>query len=368
MRFSKRIKVFPGFSLNVSKSGISSTIGMKGASINISKRGTYLNSSIPGTGISFRTKIDNRQQSPSHNKSNAFVETVILENPDLLIAENIAEQDELTSTNFMELKDTLHEVFTDRIDLSKEIQETNKELIRAKKNYIIARIFLIGFFFKFFKIRIAEKSDYLIDLQKQLQNAFVNIDIHFDEDFYDAYQSLVAGYQSLLTVEKIWDITATFEQDTYATRSSASIVVERVPARFKFDSIAIIQSSNLAFHLENKNGGDLYIYPAFVISTANNKQFNVIDIKDIKLTCDIQRFLEEDNIPSDSLILGKTWSKVNKDGSPDRRFAGNYEIPIVQYAKIRLESSTGLDETYCFSSLDKAKAFTDSFNKYQSLL
>ncbi len=368
MRFSKRIKVFPGFSLNVSKSGISSTIGVKGASINISKRGTYLNSSIPGTGISFRTKIAGGQQSPSHNRSNASVETIVLENPDSLIAENFTEQDKLTSTSFMELKETLQEVFTDRIDLSQEIQEVNKELIRAKKNYLVARIFLIGFFFKFFKNQIALKNGYLSDLQKQLQNAFVNIDIHFDEDFHDAYQSLVAGYQSLLTAEKIWDITAEFKQDTRATRSSATSLVKRVPVSFKFDSIAIIQSSNLAFHLENKNGGDLYIYPAFVISTTNNKQFSVIDIKDIKLTCDIQRFLEEDDIPSDSLILGKSWAKVNKDGSPDRRFAGNYEIPIVQYGEIKLMSSTGLDETYSFSSFEKAKTFADSFNKYESLL
>ena len=365
MRFSKRIKVFPGFSLNVSKSGVSSTIGVKGASINFSKRGTYFNSSIPGTGIRFRTKIGNGNQPSSNNESSNLVEFENTEEPVIFEENNI---DQLTSTNLKELKDTLLEAYTDRVEISNEIQQTKKDLIRAKNNHLAARIFLIGFIFKSFKKKVDQKNDYLIDLEQQFQNAFVNIDIHFDENFRETYESLVASYQSLLTVEKIWDITATFEQDTYATRSSASVLVKRVPARFKFDSIDMIQSSYPAFHLENKNGGDLYIYPAFVISTTSNKQFSVIDINDIKLTCDIQRFLEEDSIPSDSLILGKTWAKVNKDGSPDRRFAGNYEIPIVQYGEIRLKSSTGLDETYCFSSLEKAKNFTDSFNKYESLL
>ncbi|MNK96496.1 hypothetical protein D3C87_1167790 [compost metagenome] len=365
MRFSKRIKVFPGFSLNVSKSGISSTIRVKGASINISKRGTYLNSSIPGTGISFRTKIANGKQPSSYNESNTLVET---ENQEEQVVFENQYEDQLTSTNLKELKDTLQEAYTDRIEISNEIQQTKKDLIRAKNNLLAARIFLIGFIFKSFKEKVSQKNDYLIDLEEQLKKAFVNIDIHFDENFQNSYQSLVSSYKSLLTSEKIWDITATFEHDSRAARSSATTLVKRVLVNFKFDSIDIIQSSNPAFHLENKNGGDLYIYPAFVISTTSNRQFSVIDIKDIKLTCHIQRFIEEDNIPSDSLILGKTWAKVNKDGSPDRRFTGNYEIPIVQYGEIRLKSSTGLDETYSFSSLEKAKDFVDSFNKYESLL
>lgn len=365
MRFRKRVKVFPGFYLNVSKSGISSTIGGKGASINFSKRGTYFNSSIPGTGISFRTKIGGGRQSPSYSGSDVLVETEILEEPQIIEG---TETDQLTSASLKELKDTLHEVFNDRIEIAKEIQQVRKEVLRAKNIYLAGRIFLIGYMFKFLKDNVDQKSDYLADLEEQLQKAFVDIDIHFDENFHDAYQSLVTSYKSLLSTEKIWDITATFEQDTRVTRSAASTVVERVPVSFKFDSIPIVRSSYEAFHFENKNGGDLYIYPAFVISTTNNKQFNLIDINDIKLMCFTQRFLERDKIPSDSQIVGKTWYKVNKDGSPDRRFSGNFEIPIVEYGEIKLLSSTGLDETYSFSSLKKAKGFADAFNKYESLL
>ena len=39
MRFRKRIKVFPGFYLNISKSGITSSIGGNGASVTIGKNG-----------------------------------------------------------------------------------------------------------------------------------------------------------------------------------------------------------------------------------------------------------------------------------------------------------------------------------------
>lgn len=57
IRFRKRVKIMPGVSLNISKSGISTTIGTKGASVNIGKNGVYGNAGIPGTGIYTREKI-----------------------------------------------------------------------------------------------------------------------------------------------------------------------------------------------------------------------------------------------------------------------------------------------------------------------
>lgn len=56
------------------------------------------------------------------------------------------------------------------------------------------------------------------------------------------------------------------------------------------------------------------------------------------------RFIEEAPIPPDSQVVGRTWAKVNKDGTPDRRFKGNYEIPIVGYGRLTMTSTTGLNE------------------------
>lgn len=55
--YRKRIKIAPGFHLNLSKGGVSTSIGPKGAKISIGKNGTYLNTSIPGTGLYSRQKI-----------------------------------------------------------------------------------------------------------------------------------------------------------------------------------------------------------------------------------------------------------------------------------------------------------------------
>jgi|SRR5690349_5736813 len=52
-RFSRRIKLFPGVRLNVSKSGVSTSVGTKGAWMTFGPRGTRTTVGIPGTGISY---------------------------------------------------------------------------------------------------------------------------------------------------------------------------------------------------------------------------------------------------------------------------------------------------------------------------
>ncbi len=51
-RFRKSIKLAPGIRVNLSKSGIGVSAGIKGARIGVNSRGTYSSVGIPGTGIS----------------------------------------------------------------------------------------------------------------------------------------------------------------------------------------------------------------------------------------------------------------------------------------------------------------------------
>lgn len=57
-RFSKRITLLPGVRMNLSKSGASLSVGPRGASVTMGKRGVYGNVGIPGTGLSYRERLD----------------------------------------------------------------------------------------------------------------------------------------------------------------------------------------------------------------------------------------------------------------------------------------------------------------------
>ncbi len=65
-RFQKRIRIFKGLTLNLSKSGTSWTLGGPGASVNV--RGEKLTGTVgaPGTGLSYRkTLLDEPERDSS---------------------------------------------------------------------------------------------------------------------------------------------------------------------------------------------------------------------------------------------------------------------------------------------------------------
>ena len=56
-RFQKRIKILPGITLNLSKSGVSTSIGPRGAKLNIGKGGVKGTVGLLGTGLSYSEKL-----------------------------------------------------------------------------------------------------------------------------------------------------------------------------------------------------------------------------------------------------------------------------------------------------------------------
>ena len=59
LRFQKRITLFKGFTINLIKTGASVSVGPRGAKLNIRGDKVTGNIGIPGTGISYRQRLDN---------------------------------------------------------------------------------------------------------------------------------------------------------------------------------------------------------------------------------------------------------------------------------------------------------------------
>lgn len=74
-------------------------------------------------------------------------------------------------------------------------------------------------------------------------------------------------------------------------------------------------------------------------------------------------FTETTGLPADTTVLGHIWAYVNKDGSPDRRFRDNYEVPICQYGTVTLHSSQGLNLLLHTSSAAVAQLFVQQFRE-----
>lgn len=62
MRFQKRIKILPGVRINLSKSGISTSLGRPGATVNIGAKGSKFTGGIPGTGLSHTVGLGEKER------------------------------------------------------------------------------------------------------------------------------------------------------------------------------------------------------------------------------------------------------------------------------------------------------------------
>ncbi len=373
LKFRRRQKLFPGVYLNFSAKGVSTTIGIKGFNVNVGKKGAYLNTGIPGTGLYDRKKISGWNgkptapniptQNPIHQDTSNNTEEPYYFIPKKLEGEiKSSDANSVTSEGLAEMKETLLAAYQEKIDIEKEIPKVGVEVKKAANHKLLSQIFIVGLFTKKFKEQHSEKADYLTELKQQLAECKVTIDINIDENIKGKYDRLKQAFNNLSQSAKIWDKTSAIKNND--NRSAASNSITRTVTVLSNQKIEFINAEFDALHFKNQNGSDIYIYPAFAVLFDDKNNFGLVDLSELKVSFRTTNFLEEETVPSDSKIIGETWAKVNKDGTPDKRFKGNYEIPIVEYAEIEFKSGTGIYEVFMFSNTSKAKDFVEMYNNY----
>ena len=363
--FRKKITIIPGVHLNISKSGVSTSIGIKGASITIGKNGTYLNNSIPGTGIYNRHKLNlnrDEEQKISDNYENYCL------SEDIFSAEN----SEIESQNMQGVKTSIELAINQKKVLQKDIELLIIEIKKAKFKLKLSYFLLFGFIFTSFsrkiKLDIDNQFKILNELEIAKTNSFVNLIIEFNDDLQNIFSDVINSFKLVKSSNKIWDITKSFFQDSRNTRSSASTLVIKKEVKFRFKNFSHLKSAFEVPFLENSNGSQIYIYPNFIIMYKSDFDFALVDINDIEFSCSPISFTEDGYLPNDSKILSKTWAYVNQNGTPDKRFNNNYEIPVVRYCELKISSKSGINEVFQISNYENAIEFGRIFNKYKKQL
>ncbi|MFN3300572.1 MAG: DUF4236 domain-containing protein [Sediminibacterium sp.] len=374
--YRRRIKIIPGVHLNFSKSGISTSIGVKGASVTIGKKGTYLNTSIPGSGIYNRQKLGgtNKSPEPEYLPVQYNVPEIAPVYNARQPVDNIfsADPQEITSQNMQGVKETILAAHDQRLALKTDLQEVKRSLAKSKKRLILSYVFLYGILIKSIaqktKEDISNQKEAITQIQEQIDNSAVELDFEFEDDLLIDYTTVLESFNKLFSSIKIWDVTSAYDQDRVITRSAASIVVSKKEVRFNVKEIPDIKANFKPLYFQNGNGADIYFYPNFIIVYASKEKFAIIGLNELQLTFSTTRFIETGTVPADSKIIDHTWAKVNKNGTPDKRFKDNYEIPIVRYGNIALKTSTGLNEEYEFSNYEFAADFAETFLSYQNTI
>jgi hypothetical protein len=139
MRFRRSIRIAKGFRINVSKSGLSASVGVPGASLTFGRRGTYLNTGIPGTGIYDRKRIGGSPASSGRARSSSGEpQTVVLRikveldesgNPEIL-----GDDDRPITDEFLIRKIKRSDEFKAKVSELRE--QRREEIVRHTENFV----------------------------------------------------------------------------------------------------------------------------------------------------------------------------------------------------------------------------------------
>jgi hypothetical protein len=377
-RFRKSFKMLPGVRLNLSKSGVSATIGGGPFHVNVGPRGVYGDISIPGTGIYNRQRLDipthrdsPTPQVPANPISPSAAPPPLFIPPISPVNEiRSASTEALNSESMKQFRDLLRQASEERISIESALAFGNAELSTSKRRYIKWKN---GFLLRrFFKKKFEARKDAfetaqakVAELSEQLR--LTTLAAHFDIDRAQAepYFKMRDEFTALCECQSTWDTLSRQAVNRFATRSAADEAVTRGIVRFDLSDCDVLQWEQRVPHCPNRVGGDLYIYPGFVVYRASKQAFAVIDFHDIQLRLQLRRFIEAEKIPTDSQVVGQAWARSNKDGSPDRRFKVNYQIPVVLYGELAFTSASGLNEEFQFSNPALAQRFAAAWETFR---
>lgn len=327
--YSKRVKVIPGVYLNISKKGISTGIGAKGLNLN------------PATPTYF---VPVSQQ----HRGNIFS----------------VDPNEITTNDMQGIKATILAAHKQRSELKLDLTRVESALKTTKLKLTLSRIFLLGLFKSSLSQKVTSQQDAIVQIKNQIDNSCMKVNIDFDPEVRRKFEILTDSFKQLSGSKKVWDVTNAEAQSRHITRSAASTVVMKKEVSVGVKNIPDVQSEFSPLWLKNANGADLYIYPGFIMMYDSHHHFGIVGLDELDFHYEPVHFVETGIVPADSKIIDKTWAKVNKNGTPDKRFAANYEIPIVRYGCITLKTKSGVHEEYEFSNYEATVSFGDAFSNY----
>lgn len=212
------------------------------------------------------------------------------------------------------------------------------------------------------KEKIDDNENYLEHLNLQLSECNINIETSIDPNTEKQYKDFELSFKNLLITDYVWHKTK--EESNKDNRSSASYTINRKRTKLRLDKANFIKSDYDAFCFIKANGDILYLYPAFAMLYNNQNNFGLVELSELEIHFDYTKFHESENLPNDTEVIGRVWYKENNDGSPDKRFKNNYQIPVVRYGELTFKSKTGINEVFIFSNAKLAEAFAITFKKY----
>lgn len=366
LRYRRSVKLGKGVKLNLTKTGVGLTVGGKGAHYSVHSSGRRTTSvGIPGTGLYYQ----NRTGGSSH-KSVGTPHNVGQPQPGVALTQTTSGHAIESSNTALAVKSDNFAKFREQLNMLFEQRHALEAELKAAKSKHASLVFAatVKFMSKKAKERRDQQAFVVSGIKQQLAEKVLHVAISKSPLVTETWPACVDTFQKLMASQRIWDVTYTQAIDRVQARSYASNLINRTLIKRSATSLDFIACDVDCLALPNENGPDIYIYPTFLLFFKSYQEFGIYDLKTVKNNLRLTQYVERDGVPSDTEVIGQTWFKTNKDGSRDKRFNGNYQIPVVKYGDWTIEGDNGLQENYMFSDFQAFADFTNVFVAHAQIL
>jgi membrane protein implicated in regulation of membrane protease activity len=337
--------------VNLSKSGVGYSLGVRGARIGATSRGTYIR--MGRGGIYYQKYLQTKSSGPRTEPVPVPVPQLGSE-PELAQVIQTASASSLQDSSATELLQeiTLHHRKAKIAPVVMVVAglALGVAMMASLPIWADAAIVLVGAVVS----AIATRADY--------RRKVVHLDYALKPEAARAYVALLKGIEQLRALGGLWRISSEEVNADTKYHAGARYSVKRKGIAIKFEPPGYI-STDAAVYMVNTGPQRLYFLPDRIL-VYEGDQIGAVQYSSLTFNVAPSTFVESDSVPYDTEIIGRTWRYTNKSGGPDRRFASNPEIPLVRYAEITLQSAGGLNYLIQASNMQKANSFTQAVRQY----
>jgi hypothetical protein len=336
-RMKKSINLGGGFRINLSKSGIGYSWGIPGYRITKTAKGTTRRTySIPGTGLSHTEESGKRR-----NRSNTPPSNPIPVNDDVM--------QDIESADIAQFQSAEVANITKTIEKTILVNNYGTILLWLTVLAVGQPLFLIctgiGIILKIMARKIG----------------VVSLEYSFEDGKADEYDHRTEAWMTLAECQKVWQIVQEATVTNRKVNAGAGRNVNRIPLKIEKKAPFYLHS-NVEIIMMKLKKETLLLLPDKVFVIRKGK-VGVINYADINIDATETLFIESEPVPKDAQIVDHTWQYVNKNGTPDKRFKNNRQLPVCQYGKLSITSTSGLNvELHC-SNRQKAFDYAKRVNQ-----
>ncbi|MFC4009021.1 hypothetical protein ACFOY2_17450 [Nonomuraea purpurea] len=162
------------------------------------------------------------------------------------------------------------------------------------------------------------------------------VTVHYDpQRVPPAFREVVDAMRGLQQAQRLWLVAheqAVTNDHQRKTNAGASALFRREAAHPHLTGPKAL-IANVPVPTVRVKGFRLHLFPDTVLLQGGGQTLS-LPYRALHAGFACTRTVEDEQVPSDTRIIGSTWLYVNKNGGPDRRFKDNRELPIVEYGRL----------------------------------